>query len=131
MTKMLDTNICSYILRQHPLSILSYLQHESVGGLAVSSIVAAELRFGAMKTASSKLMAQVDGLLSVFNILAWTDDASKQYAIIRTQLTTSGLMIGNMDLLIAAHALAENAILVTNNQREFERVAGLTLENWV
>ncbi|MFA9202474.1 MAG: type II toxin-antitoxin system VapC family toxin [Flavobacteriales bacterium] len=130
MIKMLDTNICSYILRRHP-TVLAHLQSQDFSQIVLSSVVAAELRYGAQKSSRPNLHAQVEEWLSVLPILAWDDAATHCYAVIRVALEQQGRPIGGMDLMIAAHALAENAVLVTHNTREFARVEGLLLEDWV
>lgn len=130
MIKMLDTNICSYILRSHP-TVLAHFQNQDFSRIALSSVVAAELRYGAKKSSRPQLYAQIEEWLSVVPILAWDDAATRCYAAIRVALEQQGRPIGGMDLMIAAHALAENAVLVTHNTREFARVDGLLLEDWV
>lgn len=128
--KMLDTNICSYILRRHPGSVVERFA-EQTDGIFLSAIVVAELRFGAEKSTKPLFAQQVEDWLSGFAILPWPESAARHYAALRATLERQGNPIGNMDLLIAAHALAENAVLVTHNAREFQRIDGLKLENWV
>lgn len=130
MIKMLDTNICSYILRRNPI-VLANFQRQDFSQIVLSSVVAAELRYGAKKSSRPQLCAQIEEWLSVVPILAWDDSATHCYALIRVDLERQGLPIGGMDLMIAAHALAENAVLVTHNTREFARIEGLLLEDWV
>lgn len=100
------------------------------GRLWLSAIVAAELRFGAAKLASVKFSATVEAWLAGFDIRPWPTEATHHYVVIRAALEGSGRPIGGMDLLIAAHALAEDSVLVTNNAREFLRVPGLAVEEW-
>ena len=130
MKKTLDTNICSYILRRHPVSVLKHFAQAENQSLFLSAVVAAELRFGANKLASERFSQQLEEWLAAFSIQAWPEAASHHYAKLRATLERQGQTIGNMDLLIAAHALAENAVLVTHNSREFERVPGLKCEDW-
>lgn len=92
--------------------------------------VAAELRYGAACLGSATFAALLEQWLDLLSIEPWPEDASKIYARIRHELERQGTPIGNMDLLIAAHVLATDAILITNNGREFDRVPGLKLENW-
>jgi len=127
---MLDTNICSYVLRRHPASVLARFYAARLEDLSISAIVAAELRYGATRLGSAKFAALLEQWLDLLSIAPWPEDASKVYARIRHELERQGSPIGNMDLLIAAHALAMDAVLVTNNGREFRRVPGLKLENW-
>lgn len=96
----------------------------------LSAMVAAELRFGAAKLASSRFSAAVEGWLAGFEVRSWPVDASLHYANIRAALERTGQVIGGMDLLIAAHALAEDSVLVTHNAREFLRVPGLSVQEW-
>ena len=130
MRKTLDTNICSYILRRHPAEMLDKFADLDRQQLWLSSIVAAELRFGAMKLASAKFSSAVEMWLSGFDIKAWPVEATSHYANIRAALEKTGQPIGAMDLMIAAHVLAEDSVLVTNNAREFHRVPGLAVEEW-
>jgi tRNA(fMet)-specific endonuclease VapC len=127
---MLDTNICSYVLRKHPPGMLERFSQLQRSEVWLSSIVAAELRFGAEKLQSARFQAAVEAWLAGFEIRAWPASAGHHYARARAELERKGQTIGNMDLLIAAHALAEDAVLVTNNAREFHRVPGLAVEAW-
>lgn len=130
MRRTLDTNICSYILRRHPASMIERFAELDRGQLWLSAIVAAELRFGAAKLASARFSAAVEAWLSGFDVRPWPTDATHHYATIRAALERTGQPIGGMDLLIAAHAIAEDSVLVTNNAREFLRVPGLAVEEW-
>ena len=130
MRKTLDTNICSYILRRHPAEMLDKFADLDRQQLWLSSIVAAELRFGAMKLALAKFSSAVEMWLSGFDIKAWPVEATSYYANVRAALEKTGQLIGAMDLMIAAHVLAEDSVLVTNNAREFHRVPGLAVEEW-
>ena len=127
---MLDTNVCSYILRAQPSQAIARLGSLPLDALSVSALVAAELRFGAAKRQSPSLSDSIERFLHDIAIRPWPIAASKHYAQIRAILERSGQPIGGMDLLIAAHALAEDATLVTNNVREFERVPNLRIEAW-
>ena len=125
-----DTDICSYILRQRPAAVLQRFARVRPDRIWLSVIVAAELRYGAQRLASPKFAAAIEAWLAGFAIRPWTEEASRQYARIRHDLEQRGQPIGNMDLLIAAHALAEDSVLVTRNLREFSRVSGLAVEDW-
>jgi tRNA(fMet)-specific endonuclease VapC len=133
MIWMLDTNTCSYVMRELPVSVKQRFDNVGPENLAISTVVLAELQYGATRhpTRSACFFAEIDNFISRLEVLPWTSQAAKHYAHLRTALERKGLPIGNMDMLIAAHALAENAVLVTHNAREFERVPGLTVENWV
>jgi tRNA(fMet)-specific endonuclease VapC len=128
--RTLDTNICSYLLRRHPESVVARFSGIRADEIFLSSIVVAELRYGAEKLGSARFGSVLEEWLSAFTIQPWPEPASRIYAHLRADLERKGSPIGNMDLLIAAHALAEYAVLVSNNTREFERVPGLKLENW-
>jgi tRNA(fMet)-specific endonuclease VapC len=130
MRKTLDTNICSYILRRHPAEMLERFAGLDRTQLWLSSVVAAELRFGAVKLASSKFSSAVEMWLAGFDVKPWPAEATHHYAQIRTALEKSGQPIGAMDLMIASHVLAEDSVVITNNAREFHRVPGLAVEEW-
>ena len=131
MLYMLDTNICSYIIRNKPQSIKSKLQEiEENHTVALSSIVVSELLYGATKKDSPKLMRIVSAFIDNFIIYDYSKISAQSYANIRTDLEKKGKIIGANDLLIASHALSLGAVLVTNNTREFERVEKLSLEDW-
>ena len=130
MRLTLDTNICSYILRRHPVAMVERFVGLERGQLWLSAILAAELRFGAAKLASARFSASVEAWLAGFDVRPWPVEATHRYADIRAALERSGKIIGGMDLLIAAHAIAEDSVLVTNNAREFLRVPGLAVQEW-
>ena len=129
---MLDTNICIYVLKERPASVLKAF--ESVESLHISSIVYSEL-WGGIENSSVKLQderrEQLIQFLSLLTTHDWDEPAGEEYARLYIQLKRKGMMIGNMDLLIASHAKSLGATLVTNNTKEFERVEGLQLENWI
>jgi len=132
MPYLLDTDTCSYIMKRHPLSVLKHLQTIEMSTIGISSMTLAELRYGVERLNSSRFTQQdVDLFVTHLTVFAWDAEATQYYAILRADLERKGLPIGNMDMLIAAHALRLDAILVTNNQRHFSRIAGLKLENWV
>ena len=130
MRRTLDTNICSYILRRHPVSIIERFSTLDRSELWLSAIVAAELRFGAAKLAAPRFQAAVEAWLVGFDVRPWPLEATHHYAQIRSALERAGKPIGGMDLMIAAHALAEDSAIITNNAREFHRVPGLAVEEW-
>jgi tRNA(fMet)-specific endonuclease VapC len=126
---MLDTDISSYIIKRRPTTLLE--KFEKYGEtLNVSVITAAELRFGAEKAARPKLAELVEAYLDRLAILDWTNDVTPHYARIRAQLERSGKPIGNMDLLIASHAVSQGMTVVTNNLKHFSSVPGLNVEVW-
>ena len=128
--RTLDTNICSYVLRRRPASMVERFAGLDRGDLWLSAIVAAELRFGAAKLASVRFSATVEAWLAGFEVRPWPCEATRHYAKARASLERAGQTIGGMDLLIAAHAMAEDSVLVTNNAREFLRVPSLAVEEW-
>ncbi|MBA3023270.1 MAG: type II toxin-antitoxin system VapC family toxin [Gammaproteobacteria bacterium] len=128
---LLDTNIVIYVIKQRPLAVLDIFNRHH-GRMAISSITLAELAHGAEKSSdSSRNMAVVEDFVSRLDVLAYDDKAAWQYGNIRATLEKAGQPIGLNDLHIAAHARSNGLTLVTNNLREFERVPGLLLENWV
>lgn len=132
MTYMLDTNICIYAMKNKPEHVLQRLKKEINSGVCISSITLAELEYG-MKHSSNPAKNEQALLcfLIPLTVLPFGATAASEYGTIRTYLQNNGTPIGPLDTLIAAHARAENMILVTNNVREFERVPGLEVENWV
>lgn len=130
MLRTLDTNICSYILRRRPAAVIERFAALSPDQVWLSAIVAAELRFGAAKLGVAKFAAVIETWLTGFEVRPWPIDAAYHYAEVRTALERRGQPIGNMDLMIAAHALAEDSVVITNNAEEFQRVPGLALEVW-
>jgi tRNA(fMet)-specific endonuclease VapC len=130
MRRTFDTNICSYILRRHPPEMIERFANLDRQDLWLSSIVAAELRFGAAKLGQPRFQSAVETWLSGFDLRPWPLEATHHYASVRTALERAGRPIGGMDLMIAAHALAEDSVLITNNAREFHRVPGLAVEEW-
>lgn len=130
MRRTLDTNICSYILRRHPAEMVARFAALNREQLWLSAIVAAELRFGAAKLGSPRFAAAVEAWLVGFDVRPWPLEATHCYAQARAALERSGKPIGGMDLMIAAHAMAEDSVVITNNAREFHRVPGLAVEEW-
>jgi tRNA(fMet)-specific endonuclease VapC len=131
---VLDTNILSDLLKNPGGRVarkMASLPPEERRSLATSIIVAAELRYGAAKSGSPAMAARVDQLLQAVETLSLEPGADRHYGAVRTQLERAGMIIGANDLLIAAHVLALDAILVTDNTREFKRVHGLRVENWL
>lgn len=129
---LLDTNICVYIIRQRPEAVFRRLSVVSAAGeaVAVSVITAFELEIGALRAQGRRYSDAVRKFLSVLDVLPLDDTARVSYGRLRTALERRGQVIGAHDMLIAAHALAIGATLVTNNEREFRRVKGLKVENW-
>lgn len=131
MSYLLDTNVISELIRNPGGKAGRRIAALREGELRTSVIVTAELRYGIAKKGSERLAKLVEGVLADFEVLPWEAPADVHYAAVRDSLSRSGQPIGDMDMLIAAHALALDAILVTNNEREFSRVPGLKIENWL
>jgi tRNA(fMet)-specific endonuclease VapC len=129
---LLDTDIASYIIKSHSPAIEAKLAAIPPDRVCVSAVTRAELLYGLKRLPTShRLHVGVRQFLKIVRVLAWDADAADYYADIRYQLTKGGQPIGVMDMMIAAHALAIGAVLVTNNTRHFERIAApLSLVNW-
>lgn len=132
MVHMLDTDICSYLIRRHSRRIEERFADLQPEEICISAIVRAELLFGLKRLPEThRLQLSVRRFLRLTRVLPWGEEAADYYADIRHQLVTSGKPIGELDMMIAAHALATGAVLVTNNVRHYQRIAQpLTLENW-
>ena len=126
---MLDTEISSYVIKRRPATLADKFEKHAEA-LSVSVMTAAELRFGAEKAGRPKLAELVEAYLERLAILDWTNEVSAHYARIRSRLERSGKPIGNMDLLIASHAVSQGMTLVTNNLKHFSNVPGLKVEVW-
>ena len=130
MRFLLDTNICVYALKQNPLVLQRLLAH-SRADVAVSVITEAELRTGAAKSsAAAKTTRLVENFLRPLTIIDFSSGDAVAYAGVRARLERVGTPIGPLDTLIAAQALGRKLVLVSNNQREFGRIAGLRTQNW-
>lgn len=127
---MLDTNVVSDLLRNPDGNATKRIADVGPDAICVSIITAAELRYGCAKKGSAKLLAHVEAILESVQVLALDVPADTEYGGIRAELEAAGKTIGPNDLLIAAHAYAAGAILVTDNTGEFSRVRGLRVENW-
>lgn len=129
---VLDTNICIYVLKHRSDKLRR--KFKAIKQLCVSSVTYGELCFGIENgdpAAKGTRFEQLDLFTQRLRIESWDEEAARHYGFIRALLKKQGTSIGNIDLLIAAHARSMDAVLVTNNIREFERVPDLTLENWV
>ena len=130
MKYLLDTNICIYIINERPIQVMARFRQERIGDIGVSSLTAAELAYGVEKSGSARNRQAMEKFLAPLEVAAFDERAFWHYGHLRADLERRGQPIGSMDMLIAAHALGLNAILVSNNTHEFERVSGLRLENW-
>jgi tRNA(fMet)-specific endonuclease VapC len=127
---MLDTNIVSELARNPRGRVAEHIAQVGSDAIYVSVITAAELRYGCARKGSAKLLAQIEAILDAVQVLALDTPADTEYGGIRAELEAAGQPIGPNDLLIAAHAYAVGAVLVTANTGEFARVRGLRIENW-
>ena len=132
MKIMLDTNICIYLIKQRPESLLARFRSFPVGNIGISVITLAELQYGASKSSRPRQNREaLEQFLSPLEVAAFDRQATVAYGNVRAAIERKGRPIGAMDLLIAAHALSLGVRLVTNNEREFKHVPGLRVENWV
>ena len=131
MIYMLDTDICIYIIKRKPLHILERLELIQPGQLSMSAITFAELMNGAKKSQRVEAnVTRLNALGEILEICSFDQQAAIAYGDVRSSLEKRGEVIGPHDLLIAAHALSLDRTLVTNNEREFNRVEGLKVDNW-
>jgi len=132
MKYMLDTNICVYIIKKKPKNVLENLRAKMHEGISISAITLAELEFGVHNsTHKEKNIIALNQLLVILKILPFDDGAAVEYGKICADLRSRGIPIGQLDMLIAAHAKSRRLIVVTNNTREFSRIEALEIENWV
>ena len=132
MMFLIDTNICIYIMNNHPPEVIQKFRDTGVGNICLSSITVSELQYGVWKSQQiKKNIRRLDEFLTPFAILAYDENASICYGKIRSQLEREGKVIGPLDMLIAAHALSRNLTLITNNEKEFNRVKSLKVKNWL
>lgn len=127
---LLDINICIYIINARPAAVLAHFHRFQLGEIGLSSVVAAELAYGVAKSGSERNRRALEMFLAPLELLPFDEKAMWAYGELRADLECRGQPIGSLDTMIAAHALSLNAVLVTNNTREFSRVKGLQLENW-
>ena len=127
---LLDTNICIYVINAKPPEVLARFHRFHLGDIGLSTVVAAELAYGVAKSGSERNRKALEMFLAPLELMPFDSPAVWAYGELRADLERRGLPIGSVDTMIAAHALSMNAVLVTNNTREFSRIAGLKLENW-
>ncbi|ACB00960.1 MULTISPECIES: type II toxin-antitoxin system VapC family toxin [Cyanophyceae] len=129
---LLDTNICIYIIKEKPSQVLEKFEQIEPHKLGISIITLAELEYGAAKSMNpAKNYQVIEDFITYLDVFNWDRQASHIYGELRATLTRQGTPIGILDTQIAAHCLSLNRVLVTNNVREFERVPGLKVKNWV
>jgi len=129
---MLDTNICIYIIKKRPTTVLKRFQSIKTEQICISVITYAELQYGVDKSSAvAKNQLIIDDFISRLSVINWDEKAAQSYGKIRSNLERKGTPIGLMDLMIAAHCLSLDYTLITNNLKEFERIPNLKSENWV
>jgi tRNA(fMet)-specific endonuclease VapC len=131
MRFMLDTNICIYAIKRQPASVLAALRRHEKAGIGLSMITLCELEFGVAKSGSAKNRIALEQFLEPLTVAEFDRSAASAYGRLRANLEGAGAPMGPLDTQIAAHALALQVTLVSNNMREFQRVPGLKLANWV
>jgi len=132
MSYLIDTNICIYLINKRPQNIIDKVHDVGADQILISSITIAELEYGVSKSIrSAENKRKLEMFLMPFEVLSFDKKASEKYGDLRNELQVKGKLIGPLDMLIAAQALAFSMILVTNNEKEFRRVKGLKVENWL
>jgi tRNA(fMet)-specific endonuclease VapC len=132
MQYMLDTNICSYILKNRPPSVKARFDELGSDALALSAVVLAELYYGAARHPKGlAIRRDIDDFSSRMGVIPWDEAAAEHYGAIRAALEKEGNPVGAMDMMIAAHARSRGATLVSNNTRHFLRIPGLIIADWV
>lgn len=131
MDFMLDTNTCIYIIKRKPPNVIERFKKIGISQVGISSITLSELLYGVSKSSKPEqnqmALAQ---FVAPLEILPYGDDAAQYYGNLRAHLEKQGTPIGSLDMLIAAHALSIDCILVTNNEKEFNRIPSLKIDNW-
>jgi tRNA(fMet)-specific endonuclease VapC len=130
-TYMFDTDICSYVIKNRPAELKKIFLGHKNDNFCISVITYAELLYGLERKPSDKLAGDIGTFAALVQIVDWTHTAAQKYAKIRHFLNTNGKIIGDLDMQIAAAALAANATLVTHNQKHFSMVPGLIIEDWL
>jgi len=132
MKYMLDTNMCIYLIKKKPKKVFEKFKTLELGDVCISSVTLSELMYGVEKSQhQQKNKAALEEFLSPIDIVSFDESAAACYAEIRALLEKNGMIIGPLDMMIAAHAKSLKAVIVTNNTKEFSRVAHLKVENWV
>ncbi len=131
MKYMLDTNICIYIIKQKPEAVVERFLHTEISQIGISSITLSELMYGVSKSSKPEQnQMALTQFLAPLEILPYTDNAAQYYGELRVHLEKQGTPIGSLDMLIAAHALSTACTVITNNEKEFNRIPNLIIQNW-
>jgi tRNA(fMet)-specific endonuclease VapC len=129
---MLDTNICIYIIKKKPADVIERFRQTQISQIGISSITLSELEYGIVKSSKpDQNQFALAQFLAPLEILPYGDEAAQQYGRLRAFLEKQGTPIGSLDMLIAAHALSIDSILVTNNEKKFKWAPNLNIDNWV
>ena len=132
MRYMLDTSICIYLIKRQPREVIGKFQGIAPGEIVISSVTVAEMMYGVAKSQhKDKNKSALEAFLAPLEIVDFDFKAAQHYGIVRTNLEKMGTPIGAYDLMIAAHVLSLGLVLVTNHEREFQRIPELIVENWV
>jgi len=132
MKYLLDTNICIYIIKKKPEEVIKRFLKMKPDSIAISSITVSELYYGVAKSSKpNENTIALEQFILPLTVINYNKEDSIAYGKLRAKLEQKGKLIGAMDMLIAAQALSRDLILVTNNEREFKKVEGLSVENWV
>lgn len=128
---MLDTNICIFTIKQRPSSVRDMFKRHH-GQMCISTVTLMELVYGAEKSSNpERNLADIEGFAARLEVLKYDEDAAAHTGQLRSELAKAGTPIGPYDQMIAGHARSQGLIMVTNNRREFDRVPGLRVEDWV
>lgn len=131
MRYMLDTNICIYLIKRKPAAVLRRLESLKISDVCLSSVTLAELEYGVAKSQRREQNRwALTEFLAPLDVLPFDEAAAREYGALRHDLEKAGKPVGSMDMLIAAHALAADTVLVTNDADEFRHVRSLPVENW-
>ena len=131
MKYLLDTNTCIFLMKNH-ITVVEHYKVNRQSGIAISSITSAELYFGVYNSSNPvKNGMNLANFFMGINVLRYDETAAREYGRLRAVLRKRGTPVGQLDMLIASHALSNGLVVVTNNVREFERIEGLELEDWV
>ncbi|MEE8430001.1 MAG: type II toxin-antitoxin system VapC family toxin [Candidatus Desulfatibia sp.] len=131
MKYLIDTNICIYIINKRPAAVIKKFKQFELGEIGISTITVSELQYGVAKsTYRKKNEVRLEEFLAPLEILTYDQTAARVYGDIRFQLEKRDRPIGPLDLLIAAHAISQDLVLITNNDKEFKRIKKLEIENW-
>jgi len=131
MKYLIDTNICIYIMNKRPVAVIKKFKQFELGEIGISTITVSELQYGIVKSKYRKKNEfRLEEFLTPLEILTYDQTAARVYGDIRFQLEKLGQPIGSLDLLIAAQAISQDLVLITNNDKEFKRIKKLKVENW-